>query len=73
MMNAAIQTAALIRQYNPALANCWMSQPYRRLDLARAFAAGFAADQYGEIPAVCWTVIQSALADREARRSMIGK
>ena len=72
-MNAAIKTAALIREYNPALANCWISQPFRRLDLARAFAAGFAADQYGELPAVCWTVIQSALADSESRRSMVGR
>jgi hypothetical protein len=72
-MNAAINTAALIRKYNPALADCWIRQPYRRLDLARAFAAGFSADEYGELPAICWTVIRSALADSEARRSMVGR
>jgi hypothetical protein len=71
-MNATIKTAELIRQYNPALAECWIRQPYRRLDLANAFAAGFSEDQYGDLPAVCWAVIRSALADSEARQSMIG-
>ena len=72
-MNAAIKTAAMIRQYNPALADCWIRQPYRRLDLANAFAAGFSPDEYGDLPAVCWAVIRSALADKEARSSMVGR
>jgi hypothetical protein len=71
-MNAT-QAAAVIREYNPALADCWMLQPSRRVDLAQAFAAGFKPDQYGDVPAVCWEVIRSALADREARKAMVGK
>lgn len=72
-MNAAIKTAEVIRQYNAALADCYLRQPLRRVDLANAFAAGFKPDQYGDVPSVCWGVIRSALADREARRAMIGK
>ena len=72
-MNAAHKTAEMIREYNPALADCWIRQPHRRLDLARAFAAGFSADEYGELPAVCWAVIRAALAHGEARRSMVGR
>jgi len=71
-MNAT-QAAAVIREYNPALADCWIRQPSRRVDLAQAFAAGFKPDEYGDVPAVCWEVIRSAFADREARRAMVGK
>jgi hypothetical protein len=71
-MNAT-QAASTIRQYNPALADCWICQPSRRVDLAQAFAAGFKPDQYGEVPAMCWDVIRCALAERESRASMIGK
>lgn len=72
-MNAATSTAAMISEYNPALADCWLRQPHRRMDLARAFAAGFSANEYGDLPAVCWAVIKAALADSEARRSMVGR
>lgn len=72
-MNAINNAAALIREYNPALADCWMRQPHRRLDLARAFAAGFPVDQHGEIPALCWDIIKVALADVESRRAMVGR
>ena len=72
MTNAAA-TAATIRQHNPALADCYIRQPFRRVDLAQAFAAGFSVDQFGELPAVCWVVIRAAIADREARRAMVGR
>ena len=72
-MTITQKTAEMIREYNPALADCWIRQPHRRLDLARAFAAGFSTDQYGELPAVCWEVIREALAHGEARRSMVGR
>jgi hypothetical protein len=72
-MNTAIKTANLIREYNAALADCYVRQPFRRVDLARAFAAGFKPDQHGDVPAVCWEVVRSALADCEARKSMIGR
>jgi len=72
-MSTAHKTAEMIREYNPALADCWIRQPHRRLDLARAFAAGFSTDEYGELPAVCWAVIRAALAHREDRRSMVGR
>ena len=67
------KAAAVIRQYNPALADCWICQPSRRLDLANAFAAGFKPDQYGELPSLCWDVIRVALADLEKRRAMAGR
>jgi hypothetical protein len=72
-MSTAHKTAEMIREYNPALADCWIRQPHRRLDLARAFAAGFSPDEFGELPAVCWAVIRAALAHGDARRSMIGR
>lgn len=72
-MNAAIKTADLIRKHNAAIADCYIRQPWRRVDLARAFAAGFKPDQYGDVPAVCWTVLRAAMADSESRRAMVGR
>jgi hypothetical protein len=71
-MNVAA-TAELIRRYNPALADCYISQPFRRVDLAKAFANGFTPDDSGDLPPVAWSVIRAALADQRARLSMIGK
>lgn len=72
MTNAAA-TAATIRQYNPTLADCYLRQPFRRVDLAYAFAAGFKVNQWGDAPKVAVEVIRAALADREARRAMVGR
>lgn len=72
-MNAAMKTASIIRTYNAALADCYIRQPFRRVDLAYAFAAGFATNQYGDLPSCCYEVIRLALADRESGKSMIGK
>lgn len=72
-MKTVAEAAAIIRTYNPALADCWLRQPFRRLDLARAFAAGFAVNEWGEAPPVAYEVIRVALADREARLAGIGK
>lgn len=71
-MNAE-KTAETIGKYNAALADCYLRQPFRRVDLARAFAAGFKPDKYGDVPSVCWEVVRSALADREVRKSMVGR
>jgi high-affinity nickel permease len=54
--------AALIREYNPALATKFITEPFQRVNLAFAFAAGF-----DDVHPVAALVIRAAIADRDAR------
>jgi hypothetical protein len=68
-MNDIIKSAAdLIASYNPKLAECFRTQPLRRVDLAFAFAAGFKTNEYRDVHPVASLVIRAACADRESRR-----
>lgn len=69
MHNVIKSAAELIATYNPKLADCFRNQPLRRVDLAHAFAAGFAGgDPSKDIHPVASLVLRVAYADREARR-----
>lgn len=61
------ETAALIRQYNPRLAEAFINQPFRRVDLAQAFSRGFADSIGGDIHPAANAVLRVAYADRDAR------
>lgn len=67
MLTVRVETADVIRQYNPALAERWLRDPFARVDIARAFAAGFKPDKYGDLPTVAWVVIRASLADQKSR------
>lgn len=41
MQDLINEAAEVIRHYNPALADAWITDGWRRVDLALAFAAGF--------------------------------
>ncbi len=66
------EAAALIESYNPSLAACFRSQPFRRVDLARAFAAGFKPNEYGDLPRICYLILEVAYADKAARSALVG-
>ncbi len=67
-LSAAItEAAALIEQYNPKLAYCFRAEPFRRIDLAHAFAAGFKTNEHGDAPEICHLILRVAYADRDAR------
>lgn len=68
--NMIIESAELIKKYNVALGLAFVEQPLRRVDLAYAFAAGFAKADTDDIHPHADLVIRVALADKEIRRSM---
>lgn len=67
MHNLITETADLIRQYNPRLAAAFEAQPFRRVELARAFARGFVTDAADDVHPVAAAVLRVAYADRDAR------
>ena len=68
-MSLITNTAAIIANYNPTLANLFINQPLRRVDLAYAFAAGFNKNEYGDIHPVAMLVIRAAYFDRDERQA----
>jgi len=67
MTTIITNAAAIIANYNPTLADLFIAQPLRRVDLAFAFAAGFAENEYGDIHPTASLIIRAALCDRENR------
>jgi len=68
-LNAAISEAAeIIRMYNAQLAEAWMNQPFRRVDIASAFSRGFVVNPEDDAPAFCSIVLRIAYADKEMRQ-----
>ncbi len=59
--------AALIAKYNPTLADCFRNEPFRRVNLALAFAAGFKRNEHDDVHPVASLILRVAYADREAR------
>jgi hypothetical protein len=67
-LSAIIENAAqIIGEYNPQLANCFRTQPFRRVILAESFAAGFKKNEYGDAPEICHLILRAAYADRASR------
>jgi hypothetical protein len=59
--------AALIATYNPALADCFRNEPFRRVNLALAFAAGFRKSVNDDIHPTASMVLRVAYLDRQTR------
>jgi hypothetical protein len=69
MMDDLIKEAAsIIRDYDPALAEAFISNPFRRIDLACAFSSGFVKSPEDDAPEFCNIILRVAYADRDARR-----
>jgi hypothetical protein len=68
MQETINQAADLIAQVNPQLAKAWKAQPFNRLNIAYAFAAGFAKSDEDDINEIASLVIRVALLDREMRK-----
>lgn len=73
LATAISEAADLIEKYNPMLAACFRLQPFRRVDLALAFAAGFKPNEYGDIPRICRLILEVAYADRSTRAALVGR
>ena len=63
----AIETAALIAEYNPAAAAAYLAKPFHRVTLALAFARGFGRTGDDDVHPVAAVVLRSAYADQHAR------
>jgi hypothetical protein len=63
------ETADLIRQYDPALANLWLTQPFQRVGMAIAFANGFlhTGKKLGIDHPAAKVVMKVACADKRIR------
>jgi len=62
------ETAAMIASYNPALAKAFASDPFRRVDLAHAFAAGFVRADHDDPHPAGLVAVKVAYFDRENRK-----
>lgn len=61
-----LEAAELIREFSPATAQAFLTQPFRRIQLAQAFAGGFARhSDYSR--RVCALVTKSAELDKAER------
>ena len=65
MIDAA---AAIIRHYSADAAAAFIHRPFSRVDIAYAFAAGFATADTDDIHPHASAVIRAAYADRDSRR-----
>lgn len=63
------EAADLLRPFSQDLADAFLSDPFRRVDLAFAFASGFAKDETDDVHPTASLVIQVALFDRDSRRA----
>jgi len=64
------ETAELLESFSPELAEAWRSNPFGRVNLAFAFAAGFAKDPSDDVHPTASLVVQVALKDRESRSNV---
>ena len=74
-INHLLTSAAnLIAKYNPQLAKAWIARPFSRVDMARAFAAGFGDknDDGRDIHPHASLVLEVALMDQRIRRQLGG-
>lgn len=62
------EAADLLRPFNEELANAFLNEPFRRVDLALAFASGFAKEDTDDIHPTASLVLRVALFDRDSRR-----
>lgn len=60
--------AAIIAKYNEELSRAWLSQPFRREQIACAFSRGFVKSEQDDPPAFCMTVLKIALLEKKMRR-----
>ena len=60
-------TANLIRDFDNDLADAFLNDTFRRVDLAFAFAKGFAKNDTDDVHPTASLVIQVALFDRRSR------
>jgi hypothetical protein len=62
--------ADLLRDFSPELADSFLARPFARVDLAFAFAAGFAKNDSDDVHPTASLVLRVALADRDHREKL---
>lgn len=70
MTETILEADRLIADYDVSLASKWMSEPFSRVNIAYAFAAGFNSgkDESEDIHPTANIVIRVAMLDREMRK-----
>jgi hypothetical protein len=67
-INLIVKDAAdMIARYNPRLARLFINQPFNRVTIAHAFAAGFNKSKTADVHYVANIVLRIAYTDREHR------
>lgn len=72
-MSNSIQTAVneaanIMSQFSPEIAEMFRTQPFNRVDIAVAFAAGFVKNDSDDPNPTAMIVMKVAFMDRESRR-----
>jgi len=70
MINSTVvlEASELIAIYNKPLANKFVKEPFNRVNIARAFSAGFVKSSEDDAPSFCYTILEVALLDQENRK-----
>jgi len=61
---------ALLMDFSEGLAEAWATQPFRRVDLARAFARGFVKNPEDDPHPTALLVLKVAMLDQDLRRGL---
>ena len=68
MQNLINNAARLIGQYNGQLAQMWLAKPFHRVQIAHAFAAGFAQGEDQDVHPDASLVLEVAFLFRDATK-----
>ncbi len=63
-----LNASEIIAMYNKPLATKFVNEPFNRINIARAFAAGFVNSAEDDAPTFCYTILEAALLDKEIRK-----
>lgn len=64
------EAADVLRSFSEELAHAWLTQPFRRVDLALAFARGFVKNETDDPHPTGQLVLRVAFADRQYRSAL---
>ena len=66
-MSVIDRATDIIRHFSPDAADAFVAQPFARVDIAFAFAAGFTKDDSDDVHPAAAAVIDVAIRDRDIR------
>lgn len=69
MQDIINSTVDILAKFSPDLAEMFRTQPFNRVDIAVAFAAGFVQNNSDDPNPIAMTVLKVAFLDRDSRRT----